>query len=208
MNISLKIEPDRNEKQYILDTKKTTMKYLILNIILQLGFFSTVFGQTVEIEVEKTEYKFDEIIEVKFVIDFNEDSITASQFDGFELIDGPYTSSSTSIINGVKQYQKSLIYFLRPINSGDLVINSPTFFQNENRITNTKDITVLDSELTKEEKQNVEFNAFVEESFKPEGTIRYVINDDFGYIEIFKDNKWSFHRRLSDEEIDKLKEIK
>lgn len=184
------------------------MRYLILFVIFLTGLFSTVYGQEVKIEIEKKQYKLDEKIEVKFVIDFNEDSITVPTFDGFDLIGGPSTSSSTSIINGEKQYNKSWTYYLRPISEGNLIIKTPVYFYKGKQITDKETIVVSESELSNKEKEDIRFKAFVEDSFKPNGTLRYTINDSFGYIEIFKDYKWNFHRKLSDEEILILKNIK
>lgn len=181
------------------------MRYLILCIIVQTGLISFVYGQEVKIDVEKKQYKLDEKIEVKFVIDFNEDSITVPKFDGFDLIGGPSTSSSTSIINGETQYNKSWTYYLRPINGGDLLIKTPVYFYKGKQITNKETINVSVSELSNKEKQDIRFKAFVEDSFKPNGTLRYTLDDSFGYIEIFRDYKWNFHRKLSDEEIMILK---
>lgn len=184
------------------------MRYLILGIIVQIGVFSTVFGQKVKIEIEERQCKLDEKIEVKFVIDFNEDSIKVSDFNGFDLIGGTSTSTSISIINGEKQYSKSWTYYLRPLTSGDLIIESPIFYYCSKQIKDTKTIVVSESDLTEKEKQDIKFNAFVEDSFKPDGTLRYTVNDSFGYIEIFHDYKWNFYRRLTDYEMSILTKLK
>ena len=184
------------------------MRETTLITILLAFYVSITFSQDVSIETDKNKYKTDEKIEVKFKIDFYDDTVKFPAFEGFKIIGGPSVSSSTTIINGQKKYAKSWTYILRPVNSGILYINSPEFYLDGKLITaDTKEISVLESEMTTQEQQEIKFRSFVEDNFKPEGTYRYVIYEDFGYIEVFKDLKWNFHRRLTQDECIKLRKL-
>jgi len=192
---------------------------LLLQLILICGVaqndITSMFGNNgifskyaVSIEIEKNEFSIAENIYVKFKIDFIEDSIQNPKFDGFKIVSGPNTSTSRNMVNGVTTQTKSISYVLKPNNSGDCVIESPIFFINGTEVKGQKKITVLNTALTKEEQSEVDFRKFVEGITKKNGTYRYVVRDEFGYIEILQDIKWEFYRKLTKKELKQIKKIK
>jgi uncharacterized protein YbcV (DUF1398 family) len=193
--------------------------FLLLQLILICGVaqneVTSMFGNNgifskyaVSIEIEKNEFSIAENIYVKFKIDFIEDSIQNPKFDGFKIISGPNASKSRNMVNGVTTQTKTISYVLKPNNSGDCVIESPIFFINGKEVKGQKIITILNTVLTKEEQSEVGFRKFVESPFKKEGTFRYVVSDEFGYIEISKGINWEFYRKLTEKELKQIKKIK
>ncbi len=184
------------------------MTKLTFFILFQTLIFNYLFGQDISIEIDKEKYKFDEKITVIFKSDFKEDSIKLPEFEGLKIISGPNTGSSMSTINGVTEHTKTWTYFFRPIKSGKIVIESPTLFLDGQAIKcSKKTIKVLKSNLSEEEVKEYMFKSFVEDGIKPKGTYRYILNDKIGYIEIYGDLSWKYHRRLTDEEFKAIKKI-
>ena len=176
---------------------------------MQIAIFSISYGQKVTFEFDKKKYKLHEKVEVTISIDFMEDSISTIDFNGFTIINRPSTSTSTSVVNGVKTYSKTMKYVIRPDEAGKFIIESPVFYVGGKKVVSKSlKIVILESELTEEELQASRFNAFIEDSIKPEGTYRYVLNEEYGYIEILKDFMWVFSRRLTEEEFELIKKIK
>ena len=184
------------------------MKRIVLIILVQFAICIVTYGQNISIEIDKKKYKLDEKIEVTFSIEFSADSIKLPDFKGFSIVNGPSVSSSSSIMNGKQTVYKSWKYILRPKQSGNLYIESPICYLKGKEINGKKKkIVIADSDLTEQEKTEYRFNAFVED-FKPEGTYRYILNEEFGYIEILKGLKWEFYRKLSETELEVMRKIK
>jgi len=198
---------------------KNCIFFFILQLILICGVaqneIPSMFGNNgifskyaVSIEIEKNEFSIAENIYVKFKIDFIEDSIQNPKFKGFKIVSGPNASTSRSTVNGVTTQTKSISYVLKPNNSGDCIIESPIFFINGKEVKGQKKITILNTALTKEEQNEVDFRKFVEGITKKDGTYRYVIRDEFGYIEILQSLKWEFYRKLTKKKLKQIKKIK
>ena len=184
------------------------MKILLLSTALLISSIIS-FGQEAKVTTDKEEYKFDEIIEVTFELNAEYDSIDLPDFEGFKLIGGPTKSSSVSIQNGEKTISESRTYRLRPLKSGRLKINSPTYFIDGDRIKGKPaKINVDPSNLTAEELEEKEFQEFIEDGIKPKGTTRIILHENKGYIEIFGEMGWEFHRRLTAEEIEQIEKMK
>ena len=66
-------------------------------------------------------------------------------------------------------------------------------------------LTISEIALTEKEIEEINFNDFKDDSIKPDGTIRLVLSDKFGYVEEFNAFQWKFKRRLSKKEIKKLR---
>ena len=162
---------------------------------------------TISIETDTNVYKVGYKIEVKFIINFKEDSVKYPKFDEFKVIAGPFTATSTEIINGVKTYSNTITYLLTPKKVGELDIESPIFFIKGKEVKTSKKVTILGNSLTKEEEKELRFQDFVKGYVKPNGMFRYTINDEFGYIEIYKNKKWEFYRKLTAKELETIKKI-
>ena len=191
------------------------MKRTIILIFLNLSFLGTTLGQKILIETDVNVYHISDLIGVKITIDFEADSVSTPKFDGFKIMNPSGTSTSTSFTNGKKKVFNSFTYQLKPQKSGEIIINSPIFYIDDKKIKTSKKITVLDKITEAEKTKMLRFKKFVTASQKPEGTFRYVIGNEFGYIEIPKkeegfDGKtdWTFYRQLTDEEFESIKKIK
>jgi hypothetical protein len=173
------------------------------------GFTSSVAAQNILIQTDKTEYKFDELVQLVYQTDFREDSIKFPAFSGLYRVSGPNTARSQSVKNGVAEMSNSWTYSLRLTQSGNIQIEGPIAYVNGQAIkVKPLIINVLPSNLTEEELADLKFDLFVENSLKPEGTLRYILNEEYGYIEVFKDFSWQFLRRLSEAELKKMARIK
>ena len=162
---------------------------------------------TVSIEMDKTVFSIDELIYVKFKIDFTADSVKNPYFDNFKII-RTTESSSVSYKNGAKVVTKTMLYVLKPDNIGEYIIKSPLFFVNGERVQGSKKITVLNIKLTKQEQSEVRIQAFAEQLLQPKGTYRYILSDEFGYIEVSTGHTWEFYRSLTKKEFNLIKKIK
>lgn len=184
------------------------MKNLTLSSIFLLSnFFS--FGQEAKVTTDKEEYKFDEIIELPFELNAKFDSLEIPDLEDFKIISGPNKSSSVSIQNGVTTESETRIFRLRPIESGRLKINSPTFYVHGKEIKGKSlKIKVDPTNLTEEELKEKEYKEFIEDGIKPQGTTRIILHDNKGYVEIFGEMGWEFLRRLTSEEIEQIEKIK
>jgi hypothetical protein len=161
------------------------------------------------VTTDKEEYKFDEIIELTFELNAKFDSIKVPDLESFKIISGPNKSSSVSIQNGVMTESETRTYRVRPIESGELKINSPTFFKDRKEITGKSiKIKVDPTNLTDEELIEKKYKEFIEDGIKPKGTTRIILHDNKGYVEIFGEMGWKFHRRLTTEETEQLEKIK
>ncbi len=129
-------------------------------------------------------------------------------FEGFKLVSGPSITSTVTVKNKKRKQIKTWKYVLRSVRSGKISIESPVFYKDGKEIKGKKEtIKILESELSVEEQKELMYKAFIDDNHKLEGTFRYVLHEDFGYIEIFKNLKWEFYRRLTEEEIEKIKLI-
>ncbi len=167
------------------------MKNLFPIILIFIGING--FAQKVEIKIDTLEYQMDEKLEISFEADFIPDSISTISFSEFEIINGPTRNSSMSVTAGITTASYKLTYSLRPIKPGSFKILSPDFYKNGNSHQGKSVVLTIDgAPLTKLEIEKREFELFTEKSLKPEGTTRLVFNDQFGYIEVYKDRQWFF----------------
>lgn len=194
-------------KANYLTKVETRMKLLITSIFLiSIGYG---YGQEAKVSTDKAEYKFDEIIELTFEVNAKFDSIDIPDFEGFKIIGGPSKSSSVSVKNGVRTENETRTYRLRPNESGQLNINSPTFYKDGKEIKGKAvKVKVDPSNLTDRELKEKEFKNFIEEGIKPKGTTRIILYENKGYVEIFGEMGWEFHRRLTNEEVEQLEKVK
>ncbi len=131
------------------------MKYRnVLLIVFLFVFPFEIFSQTIETVIEKREYKKDEVINVTFEIHVRVDSVLETNFEDFELLDGPYKTSSLSIVNGNSKSSSKISYSLKAKRTGTLKIVPPKFYCNGVEIFGTNTIIIVsDGALSHEEKK-------------------------------------------------------
>jgi len=158
-------------------------------------------GYIVSVEIDKNEFSINGNIYVKFTIDFKEDSLQYAQYDEFKKTIGPNISVSSSGVGSEMTQTKSISYVLKPKNIGEYIIASPTFFIHGEKVKDSVKITVSNTPLNEEEENEAMFRIFMESGVKPEGTYRYIVGYDFGYVEIYENRKWEFYKKLTREEL-------
>lgn len=185
------------------------MKLFHVFVNLFLLFSANLFGQNIETILEKREFKKNELINVSFETLVKIDSVVEMNLVDFETVDGPYKTISISIVNGRSQGSSKISYTLKAKRSGTLKIIPPRLFSKSIEIFGINTIIIVSEiGLTDDDKKEIEYNTFVEKHSKPNGTTRYVIKDEMGYIERYKNPNWEFYRKLTKKEIRNIKKIK
>ena len=175
-------------------------------ILLTIIASTITNGQNVIVKTEKYDYKIDETIKLVFEVNAKVDSTSQIKGTNFKVINGPRKNQSTSTVNGQTTLLYSLTYEIQAENPGKLEIITPTFYiDNKEHKAENLLLTISGTKLTNKEIEEINFNKFKDKSIKPDGTIRIVLSDNFGYIEEFKSFEWKFKRRLTKKEIAKLK---
>jgi hypothetical protein len=104
----------------------------ICKTYLTLVFFCfavSIFAQDamLEVQVSKDSVYYGNQVKVTFVASNVSGSFNAPDFEGFEIINGPFTSSSYSFINGSESRKTTYAYVLEPITTGKLKIGKASF---------------------------------------------------------------------------------
>jgi len=163
-------------------------------------------GQDIQSVSPKTNYKYDEIIKIEYITKLAVDSLHTPEAQDYFVMKGPSKTTTISIVNGKSDNTFKVNYELRAKKSGEIIIPSPIFFvKGKEYQGETLVLEVSESIMTAEEQRQKEFEDFMLNSSKTEGTVRYVIGDKFGYIETFENNEWKFSRELTIKEMDKLR---
>lgn len=177
------------------------MKLFLLSLpLLMLNLFA--IGQEVNVGTDKNEYKLDELIRVTYDFNSHYDSVKYPVFEGLEKVGKPTGGSSTSSINGEKKVRHVLTFSLKPMKSGIVKIETPVYYVNGEIIHGeATEIKISSDKLSPIERKEKEVLEFGESIFKPDGTMRAVIHQDKGYLEIYTGGKWEFKRMLTNKEI-------
>ena len=184
------------------------MKKLPLLLCIALCSSLHLCGQGLKIKVGKTTFTLDEVIFISFETGIEVDSIIEPDFSTFEIVSGPNKSSSLSINNGIKTSSYKISYELRAIKPGKIKITSPVICNKNEKIKGEEiSIEVTGKDLTKEELKAREFERFRKFPKKPEGTKRFLIKDDMGYIEVYGEKEWQYLRDMTKQEIQLLKKM-
>jgi hypothetical protein len=198
--------------------KKNILIQFILTTLLQLIVYygiaqndswlkPTLSKPTISVETDRDEYSLDEEIYVRFKTTFSDDSVQQPKFEGFRIIKGPSTSISSNMRGRDEtEYTKYLSYTLKPNKIGTYIIESPIYFVNGMEIKVWKKIVILKTKPSKKVQSDVKIKTFAENP--TEGTYRYVISEEFGYIEIRGSIRWEFYRKLTNKELKLIKKIK
>jgi len=118
------------------------MKHLLfisIFIFANLSLFSQ--EATFRVEVSTDSILIGNYFEVRFTIENAAGDFEAPEFDGFDVLVGPNTSSSFSMINGKVTQQASYSYMIRPVREGLLYIE-PAYFKSGETVLETEPIQI------------------------------------------------------------------
>lgn len=142
-------------------------------MFLGMIFSSALLAQDVQFkaEVSSDSILMDNYLEVRFTIENAEGDFEAPEFEEFELLFGPNTSSSFSMINGQVSQKASYTYTIRPLHEGILYVEPAVFTSGEEVLeTDPIEIEVYPNPAGIEDNktfQNSEENPFFFEQPKP-----------------------------------------
>lgn len=177
----------------------------LMSAALILLFSIAIYAQEVVVKAEKSEYKIDEIITLVYEVKAKVDSQTPLSGTNFTLVDGPKNRQSTTTRDSETSITFTSTYRIKTNTAGKVEVISPTFnFNSIQKKAPNLILKVSNAKLTDIEKDQINFNEFKENSAKLKGTMRFVVSDNFGYIENFNGSQWEFNRRLSKEEVENL----
>jgi len=106
---------------------------------------NALLGQDInlKVEVSSDSVLVGNYIEVRFTIENGGGDFEAPQFEGFDVMSGPNTSSSFSMINGSKVSQEaSYTYLIRPVKEGQLYIE-PAYFISGEMVLETEPLGIM-----------------------------------------------------------------
>jgi hypothetical protein len=86
---------------------------------------------TFKAEVSTDSILMGNYFEVRFTIENAAGDFQAPEFEGFEIMSGPNTSSSFSMINGQVTQKASYTYMIRPVREGTLYVDPAAFTSGE-----------------------------------------------------------------------------
>lgn len=117
-------------------------KFFVL--LIGILFTTLVNGQETifKVEVSTDSILLGNYMEVRFVIENGAGDFEAPDFDGFDILVGPNTSSSFSMINGKVTQKASYTYMIRPIREGILYVE-PAFFTSGETVLETEPIEIM-----------------------------------------------------------------
>lgn len=183
------------------------MKIFYVVICILAIISNPAFGQSVNLKTEKEYFGFDEVIKLEITIDFKQDSVVMPDFDDFVVLNSSKSQSTLSLTNHLSSRISTWTYFLRPIHGGRLIIKSPVFFfQGTAYQGNELIVSIAEGSLSEQELDSLRFENYIGAT-KGNGTYRYTIGDEFGYIEVRSNSNWILHRRLTKEEMETIKLI-
>ena len=166
---------------------------------------TAIYAQDVTLKTEKKEYKIDENITLVFEVKATVDSETTLNGTNFTLIDGPKKRLATTTKDGQTSTTFTSTYTIKANSPGLVEIVSPKFhFNDQDKSAGNFIFKVSDAKLTEKEMDEINFNKFKENASQEKGILRFVVSDNFGFVEKFSGTKWEFKRRLSKEELEDL----
>lgn len=118
------------------------MKYLIFFLLMTSVFSLKAQEVVFKVAVSSETVLMDNTFEVRFTIENAGGDFKAPDFDGFEVVSGPNTSSSFSMVNGNVTQKASYTYRLRPLREGKLYIQ-PATFKTKNNTLETEPLIVF-----------------------------------------------------------------
>ena len=118
-------------------------KFILLLFIYSLT--NTLFAQKLTIQASKTSVAVGEPFQVTFSMNGSGSEMKVAHLNEFDIYQGPYNSSSMSVVNGVVSQSYSLTYVLGAKKEGKISLGPATINVNGNTITSN----VLTIEVSK-----------------------------------------------------------
>lgn len=118
------------------------MKYFIFFLLMTAAFEIKAQEIVFKVEVSSDSVLMGNTFEVRFTIENAGGDFKAPDFEGFDVISGPNTSSSFSMVNGNVTQKASYTYRLRPEREGKLYIQ-PATFKTKNNTLETEPLIVF-----------------------------------------------------------------
>lgn len=179
-----------------------TIIFLISNLFI-------AYSQEASTKIDKLNFKLDEEINLVFIVNKKFDSIKKVDLSDFKILEHPTESSNNTTINNKYEYEHKITCKISANSPGKYTIIPPKYYFKNNVVTSDEiTITIENEKLTEDERKAIELKKISLKLFKPEGTIRYTLIEDSGYIEEFKNKNWVFLRILTKKEVKRLKKNK
>jgi len=115
---------------------KSTFLFLIVFISSQ-----SLWGQRFSVEISSDSVLIGNYIEVKFSTDEVNYQFESPEFKDFQIVSGPNSSMSSQYINGKYSGEKTISYYIKPIEEGQLTIE-PGYFTLDDQTHETEAIEV------------------------------------------------------------------
>lgn len=103
---------------------------IVLFLITYFSFALQAQDKSFKVEVSSDSILVGNYIEVKFILVNIDGECKTPDFEGMKIVGGPNQSSSMSSINGDVRQQKSISYFVEPLDIGEYFI-SPAYVVND-----------------------------------------------------------------------------
>lgn len=111
---------------------KKLLLILSMPALTALNFVNAQEGPKFTVEVSSDSVLMDNYFTVTFTLENAEGlNFAPPAFDGFELVSGPNTSTSMSMINGEVTRKVAYTYYLRPLNIGNYYIEPASIESDE-----------------------------------------------------------------------------
>ena len=91
-----------------------------------------------EVQVSKDSVYYGNQVKVTFIASNVSGSFNAPDFDGFQIVNGPFTSSSYSFINGSESRKTTYVYVLEPVKIGKLKIGKASFKGSDKELSSSE----------------------------------------------------------------------
>lgn len=120
------------------------MKKSTATITLLLGFFLSLQAQeaSIKVEVSTDTVLLGNYFELKFTLENAGGKFEAPDLTGFDIVGGPNSSTSMSIINGQVKRSSSYSYYLRPVDIGSFTI-PPAFVTTKEEVLETVPLEIV-----------------------------------------------------------------
>jgi len=116
-----------------------------ISLILILTFIQfSLYGQdmSLKVEISSDSILIGNYLEVRFTIENGAGDFEAPEFEGFDILSGPNTSSTFSMYNGKVSQKASYSFLVRPLMEGILYID-PASFESGETILVTEPVSVM-----------------------------------------------------------------
>lgn len=122
-------------------TMKKTMLLIVQSLILVHTLFAQKGGQFYA-EISTDTVNLDSYFEVSFIIENIDGKFEAPEFTDFQVVSGPNTSMSMSIVNNKMTRSSKYSYILKPLNVGRFFIE-PAYLISEDENYETEPIEII-----------------------------------------------------------------